>query len=151
MTDGKKQVPFEEGLWRSPSEGQAPQLIGSRCPSCGEIFFPRKKKGLCTHCYHAGLEEILLSGKGKIATFTIAEQAPAGGFYHGPVPFAYGAVDLIDGVEVQTLFAGDLYALRVGMDVEMIIDKLFDDGEGNQIMTYKFKAAEASGQKGNPR
>ena len=149
MTDGTKQVPVEEGLWRSPSEGQAPQLIGSRCTSCGEIFFPPKKKGLCTHCYHVGLEEILLSGRGRIATFTIAEQAPAGGFYHGPVPFAYGAVDLVDGVEVQTLFAGDLYALQVGMDVEMIVDRLFDDPEGNDIVTYKFRAAGGSGRGGH--
>jgi uncharacterized protein len=147
MTESK-QVPVEEGLWRTPSGSEKPQLVGSRCVSCGEIFFPRKKKGLCTHCYHSGMEDLLLTGRGRIATFTVAEQAPAGGFYHGPVPYAYGAVDLVDGVELQTLFAGDLYALKIGMDVEMVIDKLFDDAEGNEIITYKFKAAETGGRKG---
>ena len=146
MSDSKRQIPVEEGLWSSPSGVEKPRLIGSKCTSCGEVFFPRRKNGLCTHCYKATLEDILLSGKGKIATFTIAEQAPSGGFYYGPVPYAYGAVDLLDGVELQTLFAGDLYSLEVGMDVEMIIDKLCDDHEGNEIVTYKFRAAKGSGQ-----
>ena len=151
MGDSKRQIAVEEGLWRSLSEGEKPSLIGSRCTSCGEVFFPRKRKGLCAHCYKVGLEDILLSGKGKIASFTIAEQAPTGGFYHGPVPYAYGAVDLIDGVELQALFAGDLYSLEVGMDVEMIIDRLFDDREGNEIITYKFQAAKGSAQEVHQR
>jgi len=141
-----RQIAVEEGLWRSPAEGEKPRLIGSRCTSCGEVFFPRKRKGWCPHCYRVGLEDILLSGKGKIASFTVAEQAPAGGFYHGPVPYAYGAVDLVDGVELQALFAGNLYSLEVGIDVEMIIDKLCDDEEGNEIITYKFQAAEDSAE-----
>jgi len=84
------------------------------------------------------MEDVTLEGKGKIASFAVVEQAPAGGFYRGPVPYAYGTVHLSDGVGLQTLFAGDLDNLRVGMDVKLVIEKLFDDEEGNEIVTYKF-------------
>ncbi|MCK5554260.1 MAG: OB-fold domain-containing protein [Deltaproteobacteria bacterium] len=139
MSDSKRKIPIEEGLWTTPSSpGEKPQLIGSRCLSCGELYFPRKKRGLCVHCQRRSLEDVKLSGKGKIASFTVAEQAPAGGFYNGSVPYAYGAVHLSEGVELYSLLTGNLDELEVGMDVEMVIEKLFDDDEGNEIITYKF-------------
>jgi uncharacterized OB-fold protein len=84
------------------------------------------------------LEDVLLSGKGKIVSFSVVAQPPAGGFYKGPVPYAYGAVQLPEGVELLSLFTGSLDELQVGMEVEMVIEKLFDDDEGNEITTYKF-------------
>jgi uncharacterized OB-fold protein len=139
MNTDEKRIPIEEGLWTDPSSpGEKAQLIGSRCLSCEELYFPRKKKGLCIHCQKRRLEDTKLSGKGKIASFSIVEQSPAGGFYKGPVPYAYGAVHLMEGVVVQSLFAGNLDKLHVGLDVEMVIDKLSEDDEGNDIMTYKF-------------
>jgi uncharacterized OB-fold protein len=135
----KKKIAVEEGLWTIPSSlGEKPQLIGSRCLSCGEIYFPRKKKGLCIHCQQKTLDDVLLSGKGKIVSFSVVEQPPAGGFYKGPVPYAYGVVELPEGVELLSLFTGNLGELEVGMEVEMVIEKLFDDDEGNEITTYKF-------------
>lgn len=140
-SDSKKVIPVLEGLWTTPSSpNEKPQLIGSRCPACGELFFPKKEKGLCVYCQKKGLEDVKLSREGKIATFTVVMIPPAGGYYKGPVPYAYGAVNLIDEVELYTLFTGDLDELRVGMDVEMVIEKLFDDDEGNEVMTYKFRA-----------
>ncbi|MBW2029629.1 MAG: OB-fold domain-containing protein [Deltaproteobacteria bacterium] len=139
LEGSEKKIPVEEGLWTVPSSpGEEIQLIGSRCLSCGELYFPRKKKGLCIHCQERNMEDVTLEGKGKIASFAVVEQAPAGGFYRGPVPYAYGTVHLSDGVGLQTLFAGDLDNLRVGMDVKLVIEKLFDDEEGNEIVTYKF-------------
>ena len=136
---GKKKIAVEEGLWTNPSiPGEKPRLIGSNCLSCGEIYFPRKKKGLCIHCQQRALEDVLLSGKGKIVSFSVVAQPPAGGFYRGPVPYAYGAVQLPEGVELFSLFTGNLDELRVGMEVEMVVEKLFDDDEGNEITTYKF-------------
>jgi uncharacterized OB-fold protein len=139
MSDSKRRIPIEKGLWTTPSSpDEKPQLIGSRCLSCGELYFPRKKRGLCVHCQRRSLEDVKLSGKGKIASFTVAEQAPAGGFYNGPVPYAYGAVHLSEGVELYSLLTGNLDELEVGMDVEMAIEKLFDDDDGNEIITYTF-------------
>ena len=143
MSDSKKGIPIEEGLWITPSSpGEKPQLIGSRCLSCGELYFPRKKKGLCIHCQQRGLEDVKLSGRGKIVSFTVVEKAPAGGFYKGTVPYAYGDVHLLEGVALRSLFTGNMDELKVGMDVEMVIEKLCDDDEGNEIITYKFAPAQ---------
>lgn len=141
VTSDKKRIPIKEGLWTIPTSPQEePQLIGSKCPSCGEIFFPKKEKGLCVHCQRTGLEDIKLSRRGKITSFTVIMQPPGGGFYRGPAPYAYGCVDLPEGVRVETLFTGcDSDELQVGMDVELVIEKLGEDDEGNEIIAYKFK------------
>jgi uncharacterized OB-fold protein len=140
MSHSKNKIPVEEDLWEAPATPRKkPQLIGSRCTSCGEIYFPKKKKDLCIQCQKRSLENIRFGGTGKIISFTVVERAPAGGFYKGPVPYAYGIVNLKDKVQLRSLFAGDLDMLKVGMDVELVIEKLFDDDEGNELVAYKFR------------
>lgn len=133
-------IPLTEGLYTiytAPDE--EPHLIGSKCLTCGEIFFPKKEKGLCVHCHQRTMEDIELSRQGKVASFTVVMQPPAGGFYHGPVPYAYGYVDLPEGVRIETLFTGDLDVLEMKMDVELVIEKLYEGDEGNDYETYKFR------------
>lgn len=138
----KKRIPLMEGLWAEPSSSdEKPQLIGSRCKFCGEIYFPKRKRDWCIHCQKASLEEVKLGRKGKIASFSVVMQQPAGGYYKGPVPYAYGLVELPEGVKVETLFeTDDFEELKVGRDVELIIGKLYDhDEEGHEVVTFKFK------------
>lgn len=140
MTNVKKQIPIREGLWTTPSApGEKPQLIGSKCLDCGEIFFPKKATGICTNCQSRNLEEIKLTGKGKIYSFTVVMQQPPE-YYRGPVPYGEGFVELPEGVRVETLFTGcNPDELKIGMDVEMVIEKLHEDGEGNEVIAYKFR------------
>ncbi|MBI4284645.1 MAG: Zn-ribbon domain-containing OB-fold protein [Chloroflexi bacterium] len=149
VTAEKKQFPVLPGAWTTPSApGEKPHLIGSRCPACGEVFFPRKPKGRCTHCQHDGLEEIKLSRQGKIFTFTVVTQPPGGGYYHGPVPYAFGLVRLPEGVYVESpLVADDLDALKVGMDVELVIGKVWGDSEGNELIGFKFRTVQSARKK----
>ena len=141
MTTGeKKTIPVAKGLWTIPSiPDEKPQLIGDKCLSCGEVFFPKCSKGRCIHCYSTNLEEIKLSRRGKIHSFSVVMIQPGGGYYHGPVPYAYGCVDLPEGIRIETLFIGNLESLKVGMDVELVVEKLGEDEEGNEIIAYKFK------------
>lgn len=133
-------VPIETGLWEeSEIPQEKPRLVGSQCTVCKEIYFPRKKKGWCLRCHKKTLEEVKLSNRGKIASFTIVEQAPAGGFYKGPVPYAFGFVDLTDQVRLKSLFTNDLSKLKVGLDVELVIDTLYEDEQGNEVITFKFQ------------
>jgi len=139
VTGEKKKIPVKEGLWTTPSfQGEEPQLVGSNCLSCGEIFFPKKDKGICSHCQSTNLQEVRLSRVGKIRNFSVVMRKPPVA-YLGDVPYAYGCVDLPEGVRVETLFTGDLEALKVGMDAESVIEKLGDDEEGNEVMAYKFR------------
>jgi len=69
----------------------------------------------------------------------VVRQAPAGGFYKGPVPFAYGVVKLPEGVYVETLFTGiEFDQLKTGLKMRLVIDKLFDEDDSTEIITYKF-------------
>jgi uncharacterized OB-fold protein len=136
MNGEKKRVPVKEGLWTSDEK---PQLIGSQCTHCGEVFFPERGNGLCSYCQSAGLREIKLSSKGKIYSYTVVMQRPPG-YYKAEVPYAIGFVELPEGIRVETLFTGcDLEDLRVGMDAEMLIDKLHEEEDGTEVYTYKFK------------
>jgi uncharacterized OB-fold protein len=140
MESEKNRIPVREGLWAEPaSVDEKPQLIGSRCRSCGELFFPRKDIALCGHCQSGELEEVKLSTKGKIYNYTIVTQRPPV-YYRGEVPYALGFVELPEGIRIETLFTGcDPDSLHVGMDVELVIQKLHEDDDGNEVMAYKFR------------
>lgn len=136
----KKGVPVREGLWTTPSSSEGePQLIGGKCPSCGEIVFPKNR--VCVNCQHQTMDEIKLSRRGKIFTSSTVMLTPPK-YYKGPVPYAIGYVELAEGVRILTPFSGDPELLKVGMDVELVIEKLLEDDEGNEIMGYKFRPIE---------
>lgn len=135
---GKK--PIEEELWTVPSSADdKPHLIGSRCRVCGEVFFPKRTYGICTHCQSIDIEEVELSRLGKIYSYTVVMQKPPE-YYRGPVPYAEGFVELPEGVRVETLFTGcNFDDLKLGMEVEMIIEKLYEDEDGSEVVTFKFR------------
>ena len=56
----RKQVPLKGARLRL---GDSPALLGSRCPQCGEHFYPPRY--VCLNCYHEGLEEVALSTRGE--------------------------------------------------------------------------------------
>lgn len=142
MEKEKKKIPLREGLWTTPSSpGGKPQLLGSHCLICGEIFFPKREEGFCTHCQSTKFEEMKLSTRGKIFSYTVVMQRPPV-YYLGDVPYAFGYVELPEGVRVETLFAApNLETLKIGMDVDLVIERLHEDEEGNEVQTYKFRPA----------
>ncbi len=143
MTNSERiRIPVREGLFADSSNSNGtPPLIASRCGSCGEIVFPKLK--ICPNCQDGNVEEISLSQEGKIYSVTVVNQRPPM-YYKGPVPYALGFVELPEGVRVETLFADcDPEDLEVGMDVELVIDKLEDDDEGNEVICYKFRPGKA--------
>jgi len=140
MDDQKKRIPVREGLWAEPAAtAENPQLLGSRCPSCEELFFPKKDIALCGYCQSSELEEVKLSQTGKVYSYTVVTQRPPV-YYKAEVPYALGFVELPEGIRIETLFTGcDPDSLHVGMDVEMVIEKLHEDEDGNEVMAYMFR------------
>ena len=135
---GGKKIPVREGLFVIPSSlNEKPHLIGGRCPACGEIVFP--KLALCPNCQNENIEEIMLSQRGKIYSVTVVMQQPRP-YYKGPVPYALGFVELPEGVRVETLFTDcDPEILEVGMEVELVIEDLYEEDGGNELIAYKFR------------
>ena len=112
------------------------RLIGSRCPKCGAIYFPRRS--LCVKCGSRELEEYKLSEKGKLLSYTvIREDAPAG--FERQTPYIVGLVELEDGVKILSQIV-DVFPedLEVGIPVEMVFRKVKEGGT-NGIIEYGYK------------
>ncbi len=56
------------------------------------------------------------------------------------VPFGQGFISLPEGVAVAAaLTSADPDELVIGREMELVIDKLYDDDDGNNVMSYSFK------------
>jgi len=127
--------PILKGLFTIPNPPEKPKLIGNRCRECGEYYFP--KRILCPNCHKDGtLEEAYLGPQGKLYTYCIVKVAPMG----FDAPYGLGYVDLPEGVRIYSMIcANDLEKLGIGMDMELVIDRLRDEENGHPIYGYKFK------------
>lgn len=137
-TPVKKQVFVGENLFRIPQSHDGKQgLIGSKCQTCGEVVFP--KKTLCPNCCSDQVDETLIGPKGKLYSFTVIYQlGPLG--YKGPVPYGVVKVEMPEGLRITGYATeNDIKKFRAGMEMELIIDKLFEDDGGNEIVGFKFK------------
>jgi len=135
----KKMVSVDSFIFEPPSSpgGQA-HLIGSRCKSCGGYTLPRKM--VCFRC--GGDMEVapLPSTKGKLYSFTLNQQ-PMPGSAIMP-PYIIAQVLLPEGVIVETVLTdADFDSLEIGRDVEMVVEKLKEDEEGNDVITFKYRPA----------
>jgi uncharacterized OB-fold protein len=131
-----KQVSINEKLFKLPSSGEEPRLKGVRCKSCGELFFPKREK--CIKCFAEEMEEISLSQRGKVYSYTVVHHATPG--YTGSLPYAVGAVELPGGIVILSpLTQCPLDQLKIGMHVELVLEKLSEDENGNEVISYKFR------------
>lgn len=134
-------VPLRPGIFRLPERpGEKAALIGSRCPDCDSYFFPRRE--ICLNCSRQGLDNAELSTRGKVWTYTIARQTPPGSLIEAP--YAIAQVQLPEMVMIGTVLTGcDPDSVHVGMDVEMVLDKVREDSDGNDVVAYKFRPTSA--------
>ena len=135
----KKQVPILDGLFTWPSA--APKLIAAKCKSCGTISFPKFWTRHKPDCERREVEEILLSTRGVLRSYTIFHYPPPSIFRIPPsqIPYGIGMVELQEGIIVLGLMTCDLKALKTGIDVEFYVDKLYEDEQGNDALTWKFR------------
>ncbi len=118
--------------------GESPALVGSRCSGCGEHFYPPRH--ICLNCYHEELDEVALSTRGELRSFTIARVALPGTAM--TPPYVIAQVWLPEGVAVATVLTDvDPEAVSIGMPLELVVEKLSTDSDGNDIMTFKFRPA----------
>jgi uncharacterized OB-fold protein len=96
----------------------AVRLAGSRCRACGETTLGTSN--LCPNCGSNDVGPLPLSNGGQVWTYTVVRYKPPGD-YKGPdpfVPFAMGLIELPEGLRVLAPIAGDIDAVRIGMDVQ---------------------------------
>lgn len=135
-----KKYPIIDGLFTWPSA--KPQLIAGRCKTCEAIFFPSFHQQHKPSCKSADVEEILLGNKGVLASYTIMHVPPPPifGLPDSERPYAVGLISLPEGLKIAGIVEnGALSNLKMNMDAEIIIDKLFEDEKGNQALTWKIR------------
>lgn len=134
----KKAIPIVDGLFTWPSDN--PRLIGSKCPVCGSIQFPKSITCNNPDCDHSKTpEEYLLSTEGILYTFTVQYYSLRDPLSFHKAPYAVGAVKLPEGIIViGRLTETDENKLRIGMKVRLKIDVLYED-ENNKYLTYFFE------------
>jgi uncharacterized OB-fold protein len=133
-------VPVAEGLFAETAEG--PRLLGSRCAACGTPYFP--KSALCRHpkCDGGAMEDAAFGPKGTLWSYTIQHYPPPPpAKYDEPyMPYAMALVDLAEGLRVLArVSVDDLAQVKAGMPVELVLEPLYTDPQGNDVVTWKFR------------
>jgi len=106
-----EKVWIREGIVIEGPEGET--LAGSQCKACGQIFFPKAEQ-VCLNCLEGPLEDLPLSRKGKLCSYTVVHM-PASGFQEGK-------------------------AFKEGMEMEVRVGTLWEEGD-KEVMGFKFAAA----------
>ena len=129
-----EKVWIRDGIITEGPEGQT--LAGNKCRACGQVFFPKAEK-VCLNCLEGPLEDLPLSRKGKLCSYTVVHM-PASGFQP---PYAVGFVDLPEGVRVFTpLVMDEDKPFREGMEMEVRVGTLWEE-EDREVMGFKFRVA----------
>ena len=140
MTAPKGKVPELPDLFDWTQEGV--RLQSAKCNSCGTYFFPASHHQHRPGCSREGVENVFLSKRGKLATYTVQ-------YYMCPPPFktagditpyGVGMVEFPEGISVAGIIAeSDLNALKIGLDMETTTYTLYKDEQGNDVVTWAFK------------
>ena len=132
------QVAIEDGYFTIADEpGGTPRLLGSRCRSCGEHFYPRRL--VCARCLHEGCEDVELGPRGTLWTWTYVH-VPLFAKKDGSVEaYGVGQVDLPEGPRIQAILVGGPDDFEIGMELELDLETLSTDKDGNDVVIYRFK------------
>lgn len=133
--EGRKSIAAVPGSFEI--ENGQPYLVGTKCSKCGSAFFPPRY--VCPYCLSdEGVEKARLGNNAILYSYTVINIASK----EFKPPYAFGYVILKhEKIRIPTLITNFDIAqeLKSGSEVEMVIEKLRDDEEGNELVTYKFQ------------
>ena len=124
--------------------GATPRLLGGRCRDCGNHTFPLLSG--CARCAGSNMEEVTLGSKGTLWAWTVQGFPPKNPPYLGEndpdkfKPFGVGYVELPELKVEARLLEAEPAALEIGMEMELTVEPLFTDKDGNEVVTFAFAA-----------
>ena len=122
------------------------RLTGSRCLSCGVTLLGQRYA--CESCASTELEDVTFSKRGKVYSYTVAlypPPQPYAGKVDPFVPYPIAWIDLPEGARIlSTLTDCKPNELEIGMEVELVVEKGWEDQDGNEVMEYKFRPVKNS-------
>ena len=133
-------VPAAEGLFTETADG--PRLLGSKCASCGTPYFPKSAVCHNPECRESKMDEASFGPRGTLWSCAIQNYPPPPpARYEEPyTPYALGMVDMPEGLRVVArISTDDPEGVRVGAEVELVLERLCLDENGNEVITWKFR------------
>lgn len=147
---GTEGTPAIEGWFRS---GPEPALLASECTGCGSVFFP-PAAGSCRNpgCGGEDFESTPLSRRGTVWSYTDAQYQPPAPYVPASdpyEPFALAAVELPEGLVVlgQLAHGYGVGDVRVGSEVELVVEPLYTDDVGTRTI-WRWKPVSELGEEG---
>ncbi len=109
------------------------EIRGTRCKGCGRPFFPPRAD--CHHCLQSDMDWFVVSGNGKLVTYSKLEYAPIG--FGDDLPYCIAVVDF-GAFKVFGRLASDIpeAEIRVGMELTAAANEL-----PNGQLNYVFRKA----------
>ena len=99
----------------------------------------------CSKCGGASMETVELANRGTLWTWTVQSYPPKAPPFAGNVdpatfePYGVGYVELDGKLLVESrLTIADPAQLNIGMELEMVIDPLYVNSGGDQVVTFAF-------------
>lgn len=125
-------------------DARKPHLIGLCCTSCGTYYFP-KPVSYCKNpsCDSEEFNEVQLSRTGKVWSYTNACYAPPEPFV-APDPYEPYAIAAVELEREKMIVLGqvakgiDVGELRVGQEVELVLETLHHEGDIEKV-TWKWQ------------
>lgn len=134
-------VALKPGLFEPLDDPTRLRLIGGRCTSCEHLHFP--SQDTCPYCGTGACQPAALSREGTVYLSTTVTSRPPG--YEGNVPYGFGVVELADGIRVISRIS-DAEHVEPGTPVELALDVIGADEQGNEIVTYAFQRLKSDRQ-----
>ena len=121
--------------WRT--RNQRLSLRGEVCPHCGARLFP--PRDVCPQCSGPAKTAFDFSGKGEVYSFSCMYSVPEG--FQECAPYVVALIKLEEGPLVAAQLTDVNHdAVRIGMPVEMVTRKVYEQGEDGVIhYNYKFR------------
>ena len=102
-------------------------------------------QGGCSKCGGASTKTVELSGRGTLWTWTVQSYPPKAPPFAGNVdpatfePYGVGYVEIDGKLMVESrLTIADPNLLDIGMELEMVLDPLYINTNGEQVVTFAF-------------
>ena len=110
-------------------------MVANKCTKCGAVSFPKNE--LCVFCLNEEMEEIELSKRGILYTYTITRM---------PVdrwtpPHAIGEITIPEDrlrIVAPLVMQEETDTFTIGDEMEMVIAKYWDEGD-DEIIGYKYR------------
>ena len=139
-----KPTPAVAGLFTLDAD--EPRLIGGRVPGTDSYFFPKHLAGGDPRVGPVELEEVLLSRRGRVWSYTTSHYPPPPPFVAATEPYEPITIAAVELEAEKMVVLGQCVAgvrpedLEVGMEMELTVDTLYCDDDG-EYLVWKWRPA----------